>query len=83
MGETLYDENMWGPEGNTHIAIGSAYNETFTGDAGKLTETDLADLWFNQSAEHTDIISTVRRTVTATLSDGTQKVIYQNGQFTL
>jgi len=83
MGETLYDENMWGPEGNTHIAIGSAYNETFTGDAGKLTEQELLDLWFNQSAEHTDIISTKRRKVTATLSDGTEKVIYQNGQFTV
>ena len=83
MGETLYDENMWGPEGNTHIAIGSAYNETFTGDASTLTEADLADLWFNQSAEHTDIISTKRRKVTATLSDGTQKVIYENGQFTI
>jgi aminopeptidase len=83
MGETLYDENMWGPEGNTHIAIGSAYNETFAGDASKLTEQELADLWFNQSAEHTDIISTKRRKVTATLSDGTEKVIYQNGQFTV
>ncbi len=83
MGETLYDENMWGPEGNTHIAIGSAYNETFRGDASKLTEKDLAELWFNQSAEHTDIISTKRRTVTATLSDGSTKVIYENGQFTV
>lgn len=83
MGETLYDENMWGPEGNTHIAIGSAYNETFTGDASKLTKEALEDLGFNQSAEHTDIISTVRRTVTATLTDGTQKIIYQNGQFTV
>lgn len=83
MGETLYDENMWGAEGNTHIAIGSAYNETFTGDASKLTEKDLENLGFNQSAEHTDIISTKKRTVTATLSDGTKKVIYQNGQFTV
>lgn len=83
MGETLYDENVWGPEGNTHVAIGSAYNETYIGDASKLTDKEVADLWFNQSAEHTDIISTKRRTVTATLSDGTQKVIYQNGQFTV
>ncbi|MFA6256220.1 MAG: aminopeptidase [Candidatus Absconditabacterales bacterium] len=83
MGETLYDENMGGAEGNTHIAIGSAYNETFTGDASKLTEKDLENLGFNQSAEHTDIISTKKRTVTATLSDGTKKVIYQNGQFTV
>jgi len=83
MGETLYDENVWWPEGNTHIAIWSAFNESFTGDASKLTQKELADLWFNQSAEHVDIISTARRTVIATLSDGTEKIIYQNGQFTL
>lgn len=83
MGETLYDENMWGDEGNTHIAIGSAYNETYRGNAQNLSDQDLENLWFNQSAEHTDIISTKRRTVTATLTDGTQQVIYQNGQFTL
>ena len=83
MGETLYDENVWGPEGNTHIAVGSAFNDTFKGDASKLTEKDLEDLWLNQSSGHTDIISTARRTVTATLSDGTEKVIYQNGQFTV
>lgn len=83
MGETLYDENVWGPEGNTHIAIGNAYADSFKGDISKMTEEELADLWFNQSAEHTDIVSTARRTVTATLSDGTEKVIYQNGQFTV
>jgi aminopeptidase len=83
MGETLYDENMWGPEGNTHIAIGSAYNETYMGDASKLSEKEVEELWFNQSAEHTDIISTTPRTVTATLSDGSKKIIYQDGKFTL
>lgn len=81
MGETLYDENVWGPEGNTHIAIGSAFNEVYTGDLRTLTDEKLESLWLNQSAGHTDIISTKRRTVTATLSDGTQKIIYQNGQF--
>lgn len=83
MGETLYDENMWGPEGNTHIAIGSAYNETYIGDASKLSEKQVEELGFNQSAEHTDIISTAPRTVTATLTDGTEKIIYQNGKFTV
>ncbi|MCX6825119.1 MAG: aminopeptidase [candidate division SR1 bacterium] len=83
MGSTLYDENVGGPEGNTHVAIGSAYNETYTGDASKLTEQEVAALGFNQSAEHTDIISTKRRTVTATLVDGSEKIIYQNGQFTV
>lgn len=83
MGETLYDENVWGPQGNTHIAVGSAFNDAFKGDAGVLTEKDLEELGLNQCSGHTDIVSTARRTVTATLSDGTQKVIYQNGQFTI
>lgn len=83
MGETLYDENVWGPEWNTHIAIGSAFNDTYTGDASVLTQEDLEALGLNQSAGHTDIISTKRRTVTATLSDGSKKIIYQNGQFTV
>ncbi len=83
MGETLYDENVWWPEGNTHIAIGSAFNETFVGDQNSLTEKDLEELGFNQSVEHVDIVSTKRRKVTATLSDGTEKVIYENGQFTI
>ncbi len=83
MGETLYDENMWWPEGNTHIAIGSAYNETFVGDASKLTEKDLEELGFNQSPEHTDIVSTSSRKVIATLADGSTKVIYEKGQFTI
>jgi aminopeptidase len=48
-----------------------------------LTEKDVEGLGLNQSSGHTDIVSTSRRTVTATLSDGTQKVIYKNGQFTL
>lgn len=83
MGETLYDENTWWPEGNTHIAIGNSYLDTFTGDASKITKEEMDELWYNQSAEHTDIVSTKRRKVTATLSDWTQKVIYENGQFTI
>lgn len=83
MGETLYDENTWWPEGNTHIAIGNSYLDTFTGDASKLTKEDIEELWYNQSAEHTDIVSTKRRKVTATLTDGSTKVIYENGQFTV
>ena len=83
MGETLYDENVWGPEGNTHIAIGSSFSETFVGDQSTLTDKDFETLWLNQSAEHVDIISTKKRKVTATLPDGSEKVIYENGQFTI
>lgn len=83
MGETLYDENRGWEFGNTHIAIGLSFSDTFAGDIKKLTKKDLKERWFNQSAEHVDIVSTTDRKVTATLSDGTQKVIYENGQFTL
>ena len=32
MGETLYDENAGGPNGNFHIALGSSYHDAFDGD---------------------------------------------------
>ena len=81
MGETLYDENMGGQFGNTHIAIGRAYEETYTGDVSNLTEDQRKELGFNQSAEHIDLISTSDRTVTAILEDGSEVVIYKDGMF--
>jgi aminopeptidase len=80
---TLFDENMGGPNGNTHIAVGSAYADTYTGNVARLTKKDKEKLGYNDSAVHTDIISTTPRTVTAYLKDGTEKVIYKDGQFTL
>jgi len=83
MGETLYDENIGGEFGNTHIAVGAAYRESYTGDQSKLKEKDWDKLGFNDSVIHTDIVSTKDRTVTATLTDGSEVVIYENGMFTL
>lgn len=83
MGETLYDENMWGPFGNTHIAIGRAYEEAYIWDVSVLSQEQRKELWFNQSAEHIDIISTTDRTVTAYLEDGSEVVIYEKGQFVI
>ncbi|PIR38372.1 MAG: thermophilic metalloprotease (M29) superfamily [Candidatus Zambryskibacteria bacterium CG10_big_fil_rev_8_21_14_0_10_42_12] len=83
MAETLYDENMGGPHGNTHIALGSSYHETYTGDRVKMKQKDWQKLGFNDSSVHTDIISTTPRTVTATLKNGTEKVIYKDGMFTV
>ncbi len=83
MAETLYDENIGGPEGNTHVAIGMAYRDCLRGEKTGLSNEDWELLGFNDSPEHTDIISTTNRTVTATLSDGSKKVIYANGQFTV
>ena len=40
-------------------------------------------LGFNESSVHTDIVSTTDRTVTATLKDGSERVIYRDGQFQL
>ncbi|RPD47295.1 aminopeptidase [Paracnuella aquatica] len=84
MATTLFDENMGGAFGNTHIALGNAYKDTFTGDMAAVTEEEWADMGYNSCPKvHTDIISTSDRTVTATLRDGRKQVIYQDGQFTL
>lgn len=83
MAETLYDENMGGPQGNTHIALGAAHEEAFDGDVSKLTKAHSKKLGFNDSTVHTDIISTTKRTVTAHLKNGKEVVIYENGQFLL
>jgi aminopeptidase len=83
MAETLFDENISGPFGNTHVALGTAYDDTYTGDLKRLTKKMKAGLGLNNSAIHTDIISTTDRTVTAYLLDGSSRVIYKSGQFTL
>ncbi|HSX18019.1 MAG TPA: aminopeptidase [Candidatus Saccharimonadales bacterium] len=81
MAETLYDENIGGPFGNSHIAVGKSYHDTFAGDAGSMSESAFKKLGYNESAIHVDMITTTDRTVTATLAGGSQKVIYKNGQF--
>ena len=83
MAETLFDENMGGPYGNTHLALGMSYRDTYAGDVSKLTNAQAKKLGFNDSSVHTDIISTTRRTVTAHLKNGTTKVIYKDGKFVL
>jgi aminopeptidase len=83
MAETLFDENISGPFGNTHMAVGMSYRDCYRGDAKALKEKDWFSRGYNDSAEHTDIISTTDRTVTAILTDGSEKVIYADGMFTL
>ncbi len=83
MAETLYDENMGGRYGNTHIALGSAFREGYLGEPVPTNDDEWAKVGFNNSVVHSDIISTTDRTVTATLKDGTEKVIYKKGQFTI
>lgn len=83
MAETLFDENMGGPHGNTHMAVGRSYADTYAGDPGKLKKADFRRLGYNDSAIHVDMISTTNRTATATLASGKQQVIYKNGQFVI
>ncbi len=83
MATTLFDENVGGPFGNTHIALGRAYRDSFTGDIAATNAEEFLALGFNESPEHTDIISTTDRTVTAYLNDGSTKVIFEKGMFTV
>lgn len=84
MATTLYDENMGGEYGNTHIALGNAYKDTFTGDMSQVSEEQWAQMGYNSCPKvHTDIVSTTNRTVTATLDNGDQIIIYKDGQFVL
>ena len=83
MAETLFDENVGGKYGNSHIALGSAYRDCYVGDPTKISDAKWEKLGYNDSVVHTDIVTTTDRTVTATLYDGTEKVIYEKGQFTI
>jgi aminopeptidase len=81
MAETLFDENMGGEFGNTHMAVGRSYHDTYAPGPEKMTKALAKKLGYNDSTIHTDMISTTDRTVSATLKDGSTKVIYENGQF--
>lgn len=83
MAHTLYDENVGGPFGNTHIALGRSYQDAYTGDPAGVKPEGWERLGFNNSSVHTDIVSTTERTVTAQLRGGEERVIYENGEFQL
>ena len=83
MAETLFDENIGGPNGNTHLALGNSYHDCFVDDPGEMSPEDWENLGYNDSSVHTDIISTAPRTVTAHLKNKKTKVIYKNGRFIL
>ncbi|MDB4474717.1 aminopeptidase [Opitutaceae bacterium] len=83
MGLTLYDENVGGQYGNTHVAVGAAYRDSYTGDPATITEEQWAEMGYNNSVVHTDIVATSNRVVTAHLTDGSTQVIYRDGEFQL
>jgi aminopeptidase len=81
MAETLYDENVGGPYGNTHIAVGKSLQHCYDGDPARVDAREWERLGFNESVVHTDIVSTTDRTVTAVLRDGSERTIYAGGRF--
>ena len=83
MAETLFDENIGGPFGNSHVALGMSYQDCYRGNPAQLSVKDWRARGFNDSAEHTDVITTTDRTVTAWLTDGSHRVIYRRGRFVL
>jgi aminopeptidase len=83
MANTLFDENFGGEFGNTHLAVGKAYHDACMVDPKDMTEKDFEALGYNDSPEHTDIIATSDREVTAYMKDGSNKKIYEGGEFIL
>jgi aminopeptidase len=83
MAQTLYDENTGGEFGNTHIAVGRSYQDAYDGDPSEVTREQWEQLGFNSSSVHTDVVSTSDRIVTAELRDGSERVIYRDGEFQL
>ncbi|MBS3779704.1 MAG: aminopeptidase [Desulfovermiculus sp.] len=83
MAHTLFDENYGGDFGNCHIALGASYAETYSPGAGQLTESLKASLGFNDSALHWDLVNIEPKVVTAKLSTGQRKTLYEDGVFTL
>jgi len=81
MANTLYDENVGGKYGNSHIAIGSSFHECLKGNSSKISKNTWKKLGFNDSIIHSDIITTANRTVTAYLKNGKSVVIFKDGQF--
>jgi aminopeptidase len=81
MADTLFDENHGGRFGNCHIAVGSSYTDTYSGNPADLTKKLRQNMGFNDSALHWDLVNTEKKIVTAVLRTGERQIIYENGEF--
>lgn len=81
MANTLFDENYGGRYGNCHLALGSAYSDSYDGDPSELTRMRKRQLGFNDSALHWDLVNTEKKCVRARVAGGKWVVIYENGRF--
>lgn len=81
MADTLFDENVGGKNGNSHIAVGASYSDTYTGNTAALTPAKKKQLGFNDSALHWDLVNVEDKCVTAVLQSGKRTTIYEKGTF--
>ncbi len=81
MANTLFDENFGGVYGNCHVALGSSYSDTYTGNTSELTRSLKKKLGFNDSALHWDFVNTEQKRVKAHLKTGAEVTIYEDGHF--
>jgi len=81
MANTLFDENYGGKYGNCHIAVGSSYSDSYSGDLKSLSKELKKKLGFNDSALHWDLVNTEKKRVSAHLASGKVITIYENGRF--
>ncbi len=82
MASTILDENFGGEFGNCHLALGQSLARSFSVPAETLSPAIKAELGFNSSGIHWDLVNTEKKTVTATLAEGRKRVIYEDGSFT-
>lgn len=80
MANTLFDENVGQPNGNSHIALGCSFPDAFDGPVDDWNQIQ-KEYHFNNSAIHWDLISTEQKKVTAHLRNGDVLVIYEDGSF--
>lgn len=84
MGLGIPDENIGGKYGNTHIALGFPYLDSYDGDETKLSSQEIKRLGFNAGAlVHEDIITLDDRIITGYLNDGSKKIVFENGMITV
>ena len=81
MANTLFDENFGGEYGNCHVALGSSYSDSYSGNPSELTNTLKKNLGFNDSALHWDLVNTEQKCILAHLKTGEVVSIYEDGQF--
>lgn len=81
MATTLYDENVGKEHGNTHIALGNAYKESYTGDVANTSKEEWKELGFNESVVHTDIVATSPREIYGVTEAGEEILLYKDGMY--